>query len=104
VKLYFLRHGAAVDAEAWDGDDASRPLTSDGRKSMEREAKAMDELDLQLDLESRLIEDRRLSEAVDANVVAEMLRVAHGRRENRSQERRSGAQRPRRIHPPRAAN
>ncbi|HLI95798.1 MAG TPA: histidine phosphatase family protein [Candidatus Baltobacteraceae bacterium] len=96
MKLYFLRHGAAVDPETWQGDDASRPLTADGRKSMEREAKAMDDLDLgltlivtsplkraretaeivacRLKLEDRLIQDGRLAQNVDGNVVAEILR------------------------------
>lgn len=96
MKLYFLRHGAAIDSEDWQGDDASRPLTADGRKSMKREAKAMDDLNLgltliitsslkrakqtadivarRLKLEDRLIQDGRLAETVDANVVAEILR------------------------------
>lgn len=97
MKLYFLRHGAAVDPDEWQGDDASRPLTPDGRKAMEREAKAMECMNLRPDLiissplkraketarivaarlklEGRVIEDRRLAESVDVNVIGELLRA-----------------------------
>jgi phosphohistidine phosphatase len=99
MKLYFLRHGAAVEQDEWQGDDATRPLTPDGRKAMEREAKAMKDLDLEPDLiitspltraketaeivasalrmQERLVEDRRLAETVDANVIGQLLR-SHG--------------------------
>ena len=30
MELVFLRHGAAADREDWKGDDADRPLTTDG--------------------------------------------------------------------------
>lgn len=49
MKLYFLRHGLAGEREDWHGDDASRPLTTDGIKKMEREAKTIAKLDLELD-------------------------------------------------------
>jgi phosphohistidine phosphatase len=49
VKLYFLRHGLARDREDWAGDDALRPLTPEGIKKMEREAKTIAKLALQLD-------------------------------------------------------
>jgi phosphohistidine phosphatase len=49
VKLYFLRHGLAGDREDWAGDDALRPLTPEGIKKMEREAKTIAKLALQLD-------------------------------------------------------
>ena len=87
-----MRHGIAVDAEKWDGDDASRPLTPDGRKAMEREAKAIANLDLKLEriitsplkraketaqivaqrlgMTERLIEDARLAGNFDAAKLA----------------------------------
>jgi phosphohistidine phosphatase len=83
VRCYFLRHGVAVDAQAWSGNDFDRPLTRDGIARMEREAKAIDELSLDLDcivtspllrakqtaevvterlnLEAKLVEDPRLA-------------------------------------------
>jgi phosphohistidine phosphatase len=73
MKLYFLRHGVAVDADEWEGDDASRPLTGAGRKEMEREAKAIAKLDLQIDciITSPL---KRAKET--AEIVAERLDAA----------------------------
>jgi phosphohistidine phosphatase len=50
MRLYFLRHGQAGDREDWLGDDFYRPLTTDGVKRMEREARTIAELDLGLDL------------------------------------------------------
>ncbi len=32
MRLYFMRHAQAVDAEEWRGPDAMRPLTEKGRK------------------------------------------------------------------------
>jgi phosphohistidine phosphatase len=49
VKIYFLRHGIAVEAEDWKGNDYDRPLTDEGRERMAREAKAIRKLDLKLD-------------------------------------------------------
>ena len=49
MKIYFLRHGIAVEPEDWKGNDYDRPLTSDGRERMEQEAKAIRKLDLDLD-------------------------------------------------------
>jgi phosphohistidine phosphatase len=48
--LYFLRHGVAGNREEWKGDDALRPLTKKGMKSMVSQAKAIDAMDLKLDL------------------------------------------------------
>ena len=50
MRLYFLRHGLASDSATWQGDDFDRPLTDDGRERMAREAKAIKQLDLALDL------------------------------------------------------
>lgn len=49
MKLYFLRHGLAGDRGDWHGDDALRPLTQEGVKKMEREAKTIAALDLEID-------------------------------------------------------
>ncbi|HEV2262655.1 MAG TPA: phosphohistidine phosphatase SixA [Candidatus Rubrimentiphilum sp.] len=48
MKVYFLRHGIAVDAAEWKGGDADRPLTDDGRKQLKKIAKALRDLDLGL--------------------------------------------------------
>jgi phosphohistidine phosphatase len=96
MKLYFLRHGIAANRDEWSGDDASRPLTSEGRKCMEREAKGMEDLNVcpdriitsplkraketaqivaeRLHLEDKLIEDERLAGSFDAGRLAELLR------------------------------
>jgi phosphohistidine phosphatase len=49
MKLYFLRHGIAVEPSEWIGRDFERPLTRDGIARMEREARAIAELSLGLD-------------------------------------------------------
>jgi phosphohistidine phosphatase len=38
VELYFLRHGAAAPRGDWEGDDALRPLTDQGREDVARMA------------------------------------------------------------------
>jgi len=49
MRLYFLRHGRA-DRSAWSGPDDQRPLTPEGRERMQREARRMRKLDLDLDV------------------------------------------------------
>lgn len=46
MKLFFLRHGIAVEADDWEGTDASRPLTVEGEALMALEAKGMATLGL----------------------------------------------------------
>ena len=97
MKLYFLRHGIAAAREEWSGDDAERPLTAQGRKCMEHEAKALAKLGIEPDrivtsplkraketaqivaerlgLEDHLAEDQRLAEGFDAGMLTEMLRT-----------------------------
>jgi phosphohistidine phosphatase len=72
VKIYFLRHGIAVEPEAWKGNDYDRPLTDDGRARMAQEAKSLRKLGLKLDaiLTSPLI---RAKETAD--IVARELRM-----------------------------
>ena len=48
MRLYFLRHGAAYDRDAWTGSDFDRPLTREGRERLAREAKAFAKLSLGL--------------------------------------------------------
>lgn len=49
MKLYLLRHGKAVEREA-SGDDASRPLTDEGRERTRSVAQGMRRLGLEFDL------------------------------------------------------
>lgn len=48
--LYLFRHGAAGLPSAWNGDDATRPLTTKGRKQVRRVAKALARMDIDPDL------------------------------------------------------
>ena len=50
MKLYFLRHGIAIESEKWKGSEFDRPLTDDGCERMEREAKTMAKLDIAPDI------------------------------------------------------
>ena len=72
MKIYFLRHGVAVEPEDWKGHDYDRPLTADGRERMASEAKAIRKLDLKLDaiLTSPLV---RAKETAD--IVAGALKI-----------------------------
>jgi len=49
MRLYFLRHGLAADPGAWQGSDADRPLTDEGRERIGLEAKAIALLEPALD-------------------------------------------------------
>jgi len=50
MRLYFLRHGQAGNRAEWQGEDAARPLTTDGKRRVQREGAALRALDLVLDL------------------------------------------------------
>ncbi len=50
MKLYFLRHGIAVEAKDWDGRDDDRPLTEEGQALMEAEARGIKALGLGIEL------------------------------------------------------
>jgi phosphohistidine phosphatase len=73
MRLYFLRHGVAVEADEWSGPDFDRPLTGDGVKLMTREAKTIAALNLELDviLTSPLVRAKQT-----AAIVAEKLDIA----------------------------
>jgi len=66
MRLYFLRHGVAMDRPDWTGDDAERPLTEDGRERMARGAALLARLDLGLDtiLTSPLVRARQTADIV----------------------------------------
>lgn len=70
MNCYFLRHGIAVEPEAWSGNDFERPLTRDGHTRMEREAKAIAELSLDLDaiVTSPLLRAKQTAEIVAARL------------------------------------
>lgn len=66
MRCYFLRHGIAVEPDAWSGSDFDRPLTREGRERMEREAKGIAELSLDLDciVTSPLLRAKQTAEIV----------------------------------------
>ncbi|MGC2130159.1 MAG: histidine phosphatase family protein [Candidatus Aquilonibacter sp.] len=66
MMCYFLRHGPAGDRDTWQGSDRDRPLTADGKKRIAREAKAIADLDLgiQLVVASPLIRARQTAQIV----------------------------------------
>ncbi len=49
MRLYFLRHGIAVNPEDWNADDSTRPLTDEGRDRMVKEAATFAQWGLALD-------------------------------------------------------
>jgi phosphohistidine phosphatase len=95
MRCYFLRHGIAVDPEAWQGGDFDRPLTREGRERMEREAKTIAKLSLgiecivtspllrakqtaqilaqRLDMRDEIVEDARLGGSFDVERLREIL-------------------------------
>jgi phosphohistidine phosphatase len=98
VTLYFLRHGQAGNRAEWQGDDSARPLTTDGKRRMQREAAAIRALGVSpevilssplvraqqtaeilaegLDLRDRLVTDRRLGPGFDPRQLKALL-AAH---------------------------
>lgn len=73
MKLYFLRHGIAFEADAWHGSDFDRPLTAEGSKKLAREAKTIAQLELEVDciLSSPLVRAKQT-----ANIVAAACKPA----------------------------
>lgn len=72
MKVYFLRHGIAAEPADWKGTDYDRPLTDDGRKRMGREAKAIRELDLDLDA---IVTSPLARARATAEIVASALKI-----------------------------
>jgi phosphohistidine phosphatase len=79
VNLYFLRHGIAVEPDEWSGRDFDRPLTPEGIERMEREAKGIAALSLDLDaiVTSPLLRARQTAE-----IVAKRLKLSDRLAEN----------------------
>jgi phosphohistidine phosphatase len=50
MEICFLRHGPAGDPNAWQGDDAERPLTEEGKEQLARVAAGLADLGLVPDL------------------------------------------------------
>ena len=98
MKLYFLRHGPAVDRAAWPADDDfARPLTARGQAVVQRVADALADLQLELgliitspltrawqtaeivarrlDILDRLLKDDRLMPGFDLNGLTAILRA-----------------------------
>jgi phosphohistidine phosphatase len=96
MKLYFVRHGDAGDPAQWEGNDAERPLSDEGRRRMALEARTMKRLELGVDRvitspllralqtaeivavelkrKDRLVTDQRLGPDFGAERLAEILR------------------------------
>ena len=96
MMLYLLRHGPAGDRGTWQGSDHDRPLTAGGKKRIAREAKAIADLDLgielvvtsplvraqqtakivvnELDLRDALVEDERVGHGFSAEQLGDILR------------------------------
>jgi phosphohistidine phosphatase len=100
MDCYFLRHGTAVQPDGWSGSDADRPLTPEGVQRMEREARAIAQLSLDLEaivtspllrakrtaeivaarlkMSDRLVEDDRLADGFDVKQLADILSAHAG--------------------------
>jgi len=98
LTLYFLRHGQAGNPNEWQGDDSERPLTTDGKRRMQREAASIRALGVSpdaivssplvraqqtaeivakgLDLRDRLVTDPRLGPGFDTRQLKALL-AAH---------------------------
>lgn len=70
MRCYFLRHGIAVDPESWSGSDFDRPLTREGYERMEREARAIQALAIDLEC---IVASPLLRAMQTAAIVAERL-------------------------------
>jgi phosphohistidine phosphatase len=72
MRLYFLRHGIAVEPSEWTGRDFERPLTREGIARMEREARAIAELSLDL---TAIVTSPLLRARQTAEIVASRLKL-----------------------------
>jgi phosphohistidine phosphatase len=79
MHLYFVRHGLA-NWPSWPGNDAERPLTSDGLRRMEAAALGLAKRDLKLDL---ILHSPYLRAAQTADVIAQQLALTDSLREHR---------------------
>lgn len=71
--VYFVRHGIAEEADAWQGSDAERPLTTKGRAKMVDAGKRLADLEIKPDaiVTSPLVRARQTAE-----IVAKALRAS----------------------------
>jgi phosphohistidine phosphatase len=96
MDLYFLRHGAAASRADWEGDDALRPLTDQGREEVARMAgllarsaptldaiisspylRASETADIvaqHLDLQDKVVVDERLEPGFDVGRLRKLLK------------------------------
>jgi phosphohistidine phosphatase len=88
LRLHLLRHAHAGDPEAWDGDDALRPLTRKGRQQCERLGAFLDRQGVRPDVivASPKVRALQTAELVAATLgmtvrVDERLATGFGRRE-----------------------
>ena len=72
MKVYFLRHGDAGDPNAWQGDDAERPLSAEGRGRTALEGRALADLRLKLDV---MLTSPLLRASQTAELVAKALKL-----------------------------
>lgn len=66
MRIYFLRHGEAVEPDQWAGPEESRPLSEAGREALQREAYALSSVGLQPGavLTSPLVRARQTAEVL----------------------------------------
>jgi phosphohistidine phosphatase len=67
MKIYLLRHGVAYEREDWHGEnDELRPLTDEGIEAMKREARALRDMKLKVDVivSSPLVRARQTAKIV----------------------------------------
>jgi phosphohistidine phosphatase len=96
MELYFLRHGAAAPRDDWEGEDASRPLTEQGREEVARVAaflartapaldaivtspyrRASETADIvaqHLNLQDKVVSDARIAPGFDADRLVKLVK------------------------------
>jgi phosphohistidine phosphatase len=72
LELYLIRHGVAAERGEEYPDDSKRPLTSDGIKRLQQEARALDALEITFDLiiASPLVRTKQTAETLAANLAS----------------------------------
>lgn len=70
--LYFLRHGLAEEREGWEAQDDQRPLTEKGKNQLERQARKLADLGLDVDL---IVTSPLARASQTAEIVARRLRL-----------------------------
>ena len=72
LQLYLLRHAAAGDPDAWEGDDSERPLSDKGRRQAEALARLLAGRGVTLDA---IVSSPKLRARETAQIVADALRM-----------------------------